>query len=82
MCKNNNNKIVDPETKNISTQPLCHEQKETQGQFFLRRVQLGLIQFSFSLIDCLIKAKESNLPYYLPIEERRDGFILSPKALV
>ena len=31
----------------VFTQPLCHKQDETQGQF-LSKVQLVWIQFSFS----------------------------------
>ena len=38
----------------------------TQGQF-LNGVKLICIQFSFSKIGCLTKAKEPRQPYYLPL---------------
>ena len=41
------------------------------------------LEFFFSKISCLTKAKESSLPYYLPMDGgRRDGFMLFFKVLM
>ena len=50
------------------TQTFHHKQDMTQDQFLIR-VKLVWIQ-SF-LLDCLTKAKEPSLPYYLPIATER-----------
>ena len=66
----------------VFTQLFCHWQF-----FFLGRVKLVWIQFSFET-GCLTKARESSLPYYLPIVEwewewgvRKNGFMSFPRAL-
>ena len=62
------------------TPPLGHDM--TQGQFFKRSLTGFNSEFSFSLSNCLTKAKET-LPYYLPIAGGRTiGFIPFPRILV
>ena len=57
------------------------KQDPKQGPF-LREVLLAWIQFSFSLTDCLTKAKEFSLPFYLSKARRRiDAFMLFPGVL-
>ena len=47
------------------------EQNATQGQFFKRTFTSLNSEFSFPWIGRYIKVKEPNLPYCLPIAERR-----------
>ena len=52
----------------------------TQGQFLSGGVNS---EFSFSQTNCLTKAEEPSLPYYLPIAGGRIfGFIPFPRVLV
>ena len=60
------------------TQPLHHEQNETQGQYLK-----SYSWFKFTFPSCLTKTGEPSLPYYLSLAEgKRDGFISFPRALV
>ena len=65
------------------TSPLCHEENETQGQFFKRSLTGLTLELYFSKTGCHTKVKESSLLYYLSIAgERIVGFMPFPRVLV
>ena len=65
----------------LPTPPLGQDM--TQGQFFKRSLTSLNSEFSFSKTNCLTKAEEPSLPYYLPIARGRIiGFIPFPRVLV